>query len=42
MSFNVVATDPFERKLKKLAKKHKSIVNDILPVIDSLMVNLIN
>lgn len=39
MSFNVVTTEPFERKLKKLAKKHKSIIKDIIPVIDSLMVN---
>lgn len=36
MSFKVIATDPFARKLKRLAKKHKSLKNDILPLIDLL------
>ena len=39
MSFNVIATLPFERKLKKLAKKHKSIRDDLLSVIDLLEQN---
>ena len=29
MSFNVVTTKPFERKLKPLAKKYHSIVEDL-------------
>lgn len=36
MSFDVIATDPFERKLKKLAKKHKSLKADLSTVIDQL------
>lgn len=36
MSFNVVATEPFERKLKKLAKKHKSLKADLTSVINQL------
>ncbi|MCC5931847.1 MAG: type II toxin-antitoxin system RelE/ParE family toxin [Cyclobacteriaceae bacterium] len=36
MSFEVIATEPFERKLKKLAKKHKSLKADLEPVIDQL------
>lgn len=29
MSFDIVATDPFERKLKRLAKKYKSLSSDL-------------
>jgi hypothetical protein len=36
MSFNIIATEPFERKLKRLAKKHKSIKADLLEVIEQL------
>ena len=36
MSFNVIATEPFERKLKKLAKKYRSIKDDLLDLISSL------
>jgi mRNA-degrading endonuclease RelE of RelBE toxin-antitoxin system len=32
MSFNVIATEPFERKLKRLAKKYKSIADDLKPI----------
>jgi len=34
MSFNIIATEPFERKLKKLAKKYKSLSSDLSAVID--------
>jgi len=36
MSFNVIATEPFERKLRKLAKKHRSIKDDLFSLISSL------
>ena len=36
MSFEVIATEPFERKLKKLAKKHKSLKTDLAIVVDQL------
>ena len=36
MSFEVIATEPFERKLKKLAKKYKTIRNDLSLLINSL------
>ncbi len=39
MSFDVIATDPFRRKIKKLAKKHRSIKADLLPVIEELEEN---
>jgi hypothetical protein len=39
MSFNVIATEPFERKLKKLSKKHKSLKSDLLAVIEQLAEN---
>lgn len=39
MSFNVVATVPFEIKLKRLAKKHKSLAIDLSAVIDKLIEN---
>ena len=39
MSFDIVATEPFERKLKKLAKKYRSIKSDLLPIIDELTEN---
>lgn len=39
MSFNVIATEPFERKLKRLAKKYKSLASDLASVIDELMEN---
>ncbi len=39
MSFDVIATESFERKLKRLAKKHKSLASDLAPVIDELMEN---
>lgn len=39
MRFSVIATEPFERKLKKLAKKHRSLKSDLLPIIDELSNN---
>lgn len=39
MSFNVIVTEVFERKLKRLAKKHKSIKADLLAVIEQLEEN---
>lgn len=40
MSFNIIVTEVFERKLKRLAKKHKSIKADLLAVIEQLEENL--
>jgi hypothetical protein len=39
MSFNIIATETFERKLKRLAKKHKSLKTDLLEVIEELADN---
>lgn len=39
MSYSVISTTPFERQLKKLAKKHKSIKEDITPIIEDLQHN---
>lgn len=39
MSFDVIATEPFERKLKKLSKKHKSLKADLLTVVEKLAEN---
>lgn len=38
MKFDVVATENFERKVKKLAKKHLSLKNDLKPVFDQLSI----
>ena len=39
MSFEVIATDPFERKLKRLARKYNSLVKDLAEVINNLEEN---
>lgn len=39
MSFNIIATEPFERKLKRLAKKYKSLSSDLSAVIEELAEN---
>ena len=39
MNYDVRATDPFERKFKKLAKKHLSLKSDLLPIIEELVEN---
>lgn len=36
MNFDVIATEPFERKLKKLAKKHKSFKADLGNIFSQL------
>jgi hypothetical protein len=36
MSFEVNATDPFRRKVKKLAKKHTSLKSDLAALITAL------
>ncbi len=36
MSFEVKATDPFRRKVKKLTKKHASLKGDLADLIASL------
>ncbi len=36
MSYKVIATEPFERKVKKLAKKYKSIKADLTPIFKQL------
>jgi hypothetical protein len=36
MSFNVIATSNFERKLKRLTKKYKSLSNDLAPIVEKL------
>jgi len=36
MSFNVLYTDNFERELKRLAKKHKSLKKDLSELIAEL------
>ncbi len=39
MSFNIIATELFERKLKRLAKKYRSLKNDFALLLDSLAKN---
>ncbi len=39
MSFEIVPTDMFERKLKRLAKKHKSLKNDLANLVLELSEN---
>ena len=39
MSFNIIATEPFSRKLKKLAKKYRSLKEDLLPLLNELETN---
>lgn len=36
MSFEVVVTSPFERKLKRLVKKYKSLKSDLLNLVEEL------
>lgn len=36
MSYSIVATGPFERKIKRLSKKYKSLKSDISSVITLL------
>jgi hypothetical protein len=39
MSYNVLATSFFERELKTLAKKHRSLKNDLSALIEQLAQN---
>jgi mRNA-degrading endonuclease RelE of RelBE toxin-antitoxin system len=39
MSFNIVVTPPFEKELKRLAKKHLSLKNDLRLLAVSLKQN---
>ncbi len=39
MSFNVIVTEPFERKAKRLAKKHKSLPKDLNKLFNELTIN---
>ncbi len=39
MSFEIIATEPFERKLKRLAKKYKSIKVDLTELFEKLSAN---
>ena len=39
MNFNVIATGTFERKLKKLSKKYRSLKSDLFPIIEELTEN---
>lgn len=39
MNYDVIATEPFERKLKRLAKKYKSLAKDLASIIDELSEN---
>jgi mRNA-degrading endonuclease RelE of RelBE toxin-antitoxin system len=39
MNFDVIATEPFERKLKRLAKKYKSLSADLSTLFDELSEN---
>src|SRR5260221_1738653 len=39
MNFEVIATEPFERKLKRLSKKYKSLRKDLAEVFDKLVEN---
>ena len=39
MSYSIIAVPKFKKELKKLAKKHLSIINDLSILLDSLDVN---
>jgi hypothetical protein len=39
MSYNILATSFFERELKTLAKKHRSLKNDLATLIEQLEQN---
>ncbi len=36
MSFEVIATEPFERKLKRLVRKYRSLPADLAPIVEQL------
>ncbi|MDQ3111082.1 MAG: type II toxin-antitoxin system RelE/ParE family toxin [Bacteroidota bacterium] len=39
MNFEVIATEPFARKLKRLARKYKSLKSDLLKLVEELEKN---
>lgn len=39
MSYKVIATEPFARKLKRLSKKHNSLLEDLLKLVKELEEN---
>ena len=39
MVFEVIATENFERKIRRLAKKHKSLKTDLLSIVENLSKN---
>jgi mRNA-degrading endonuclease RelE of RelBE toxin-antitoxin system len=39
MSYEIIVTGPFEKKIKRLAKKYRSLRLDLAEVIDSLSQN---
>jgi len=39
MRFDVIVTDPFERKLKRLAKKYHSLAKDLHNIFEELETN---
>ena len=36
MNFEVIVTEPFERKFKRLSKKYKSLKSDLKPLVEAL------
>ena len=40
MSFEILVTDSFEKSLKKIAKKHKSVKEDLRSIVHQLRENL--
>jgi hypothetical protein len=39
MNFDIIATNPFERKVKRLAKKYKSLKTDLSVIFNELEIN---
>jgi mRNA-degrading endonuclease RelE of RelBE toxin-antitoxin system len=39
MSYNIIPTDNFSREVKKLAKKHRSLKNDLMTLRNDLLEN---
>lgn len=39
MNFEIIATEPFERKLKRLARKYKSLKSDLQKLFSDLEIN---
>lgn len=39
MSYDVIVTEPFERKVKRLSKKYKSLSKDLASIFEELATN---